>query len=406
MATTTAPGQFRYQAVDRTGRRVRGVAEAASERVLTSELESRGLVVVDVELAAVAPDATRQPGTGSRAEVLEATRAIAALLGAGVPLARALSIGSSIVPPAMAATMEEVRARISTGTALSEALAHHPRLFPPMYRGVVRAGERSGALADAFGSLVQQLESEARVRARLLSATIYPALLAVAGTITVGVLVLFVLPRFAELLADAHASLPRSTAALLATSHWLQHAWPFVLGGIVVLVAIVLAASRTDAGRRAIATVLVRAPVLGTLRRNILASRFARLLVVLLGGGAPLLVALDDTWESLVDPLARDEVARVRARVREGRTLHGALGEGELFPPVLARLVAVGEESGSLLAFLQRSAELCEERADRTLQRLVTFVEPAMIVTFGLLIAFVALSLLQAIYGVDATSFR
>ena len=406
MATGAASGQFRYQAVDRSGRRVRGLADAASERVLTSELESRGLVVVEVEPAAGAMDNAQRAGSGSRAEVLEATRAIAALLAAGVPLARALSIGASIVPPGMAGTMEDVRARISTGTALSEALGRHPRLFPPMYRGVVRAGERSGALAEAFASLVQQLEGEARLRARLLSATIYPALLAVAGTITVAVLVLFVLPRFAELLADAHASLPRSTAAVLATSHWLQGAWPFLLGAIGLLVGGAFAAWRTAEGRRAMATMLVRAPLVGTLRRNILASRFARLLAVLLGGGAPLLVALDDTYESLVDPLARDEVARVRARVREGRTLHGALAEGDLFPPVLARLVAVGEESGSLLAFLQRSAELCEERADRTLQRLVTFIEPAMIVTFGVLIAFVALSLLQAIYGVDATSFR
>ena len=406
MATSTTLGSFRYQAVDRGGRRVRGIVEAASERAVTSELESRGLVVVDVEETAGAKQAAQPARAGSRREVLEATRALAALLAAGVPLARALAIGASIVPPGMAATMEEVRARISTGTSLSDALGRHPRLFPPMYRGVVRAGERSGALAEAFASLIQQLESEARVRARLLSATIYPALLAVAGTITVGVLVLFVLPRFAELLADAHARLPRSTAALLATSHWLQGAWPLVLGAIVALATGAIAASRTARGRRAIATILVRAPLVGALRRNILASRFARLLAVLLGGGAPLLVALDDTWESLVDPLARDEVARVRARVREGRTLHGALGEGDLFPPVLARLVAVGEESGSLLAFLQRSAELCEERADRTLQRLVTFVEPAMIVAFGVVIAFVALSLLQAIYGVDATTFR
>jgi type II secretory pathway component PulF len=119
-----------------------------------------------------------------------------------------------------------------------------------------------------------------------------------------------------------------------------------------------------------------------------------------------LLTALDDTYESLADPLARDEVARIRARVREGRSLHDALGAGSLFPGVVPRLVAVGEESGNLRDFLARTADLCEERADRTLQRLVTIIEPAMILAFGVLIAFVALSLLQAIYGVDASAFR
>ncbi|HEX2780487.1 MAG TPA: type II secretion system F family protein [Gemmatimonadaceae bacterium] len=406
MTTDTAIGSFSYEAVDATGRRLRGRGDAASASALTRDLEARGLVVLDVATSDSAAGSTPSSRTGSRQEVLEATRALAALLTAGVPLARALTIGASIVPASIAGTLDDVGVRISSGMALSEALGRHPRLFSPLYRGVVRAGERSGALGDAFASLARQLEGEARVRAKLLAATIYPMLLAVAGTITIAVLVLFVLPRFAELLQDAHARLPRSTAALLDASRWLEHGWPALLAAVLVASGGLAAAARTERGRRSLSVLMVRVPLFGDLRRNVLASRFARLLGVLLEGGAPMLLALDDACDSLVDPLARDEVARVRARVREGRSLHGALAEGSLFPPVLARLVAVGEESGSVLAFLERGAELCEERADRTLQRVVTFVEPLMIVGFGLLIAFVALSLLQAIYGVDAATFR
>ena len=406
MTTGGTLASFSYRAVDAAGRRVRGVTEAASVGAVTRELEARGLVVIEVADASAAPLVAGGPRGGSAQEVLEATRALAALLAAGVPLARALTIGASIVPSRIAATLDDVRVRISAGSSLADALARHPRTFSPLYRGVVRAGERGGELAEAFASLSKQLEGEARLRSRLLSATIYPGLLAVAGMIAVSVIVLFVLPRFAELLEGAHAELPRSTAALLAISHWLKGAWPLVLGAALLATAGGAAASRTEGGQRAIATLLLRTPLVGTLRRDVLAARFARLLAVLLGGGAPLLRALDDTFDSLADPLARDEVARVRARVREGRSLHGALGEGALFPPVLARLVAVGEESGQLRGFLAQSAELCEERAERTLQRLVTFVEPAMILAFGVLIAFVALSLLQAIYGVDATTFR
>lgn len=406
MTTATGLGSFSYEAVDAAGHRLRGRSDAASASALARDLEARGLIVLDVASAAAVRESAGALRVGSRQDVLETTRALAALLTAGVPLARALTIGASIVPPAMAATLEDVRVRISGGAALSDALARHPRLFSPLYRGVVRAGERSGALGDAFSSLAHQLEGEARVRAKLLSATIYPALLAVAGTITIAVLVLFVLPRFAELLEDAHARLPRSTAALLDASRWLERGWPALLAVVICAAVAIVIAARTGRGRRLLAELMVRAPLLGALRRNILASRFARLLGVLLEGGAPMLLALDDACDSLVDPLAREEVARVRARVREGRSLHGALMEGTLFPPVLARLVAVGEESGSVLAFLKRGAELCEERADRSLQRIVTFVEPLMIVGFGVLIAFVALSLLQAIYGVDATTFR
>jgi type II secretory pathway component PulF len=405
MTMQSALTPFRYRAVDPKGRRVRGVSDAASESALTRELEGRGLIVIEVGSAE--RDATAgEPASGSRADVLEATRALAALLAAGVPLARALTIAATIVPTRIAVTLEDVRTRISAGGALADALGRHPRTFSPLYRGVVRAGERSGDLATSFEALAIQLDGDARVRARLQSATIYPALLAVAGTITVAMLVFVVLPRFAELLEDSHSALPASTAALLAASRWLTAAWPVLLGALLVLATATVGASRTDRGRRAIAELWVRTPVIGALRRHVLAGRFARLLAVLLGGGAPLLTALEDTFESLADPLARDEVARVRARVREGRSLHGALEEGDLFPPVLARLVAVGEESGSLRDFLGRSAEMCETRAERTLERLVALIEPTMIVAFGILIAFVALSLLQAIYGVDASSFQ
>lgn len=342
----------------------------------------------------------------SRREMLEATRAVAALLASGVPLARALTIAGSMVPSRAASLLDAVRAQIAVGTSLAQALATHPRSFSPLYRGVVRAGERSGHLAGAFASLAKQLEADERLRARLFSASLYPALLAFAGTATIIVLVQFVLPRFAELLDGAHARLPATTAALLATSQWLHGSWQWLLVVLLGIIVLGVAGAHTESGQRAFASLLVRVPIVGSLRRNALASRFTRLLSVLLGGGAPLLTALDDTYESLADPLARDEVARVRARVREGRSLHDALSAGSLFPAVVPRLVAVGEESGNLRDFLARTADLCEERADRTLQRLVTLIEPAMILAFGVLIAFVALSLLQAIYGVDASAFR
>ena len=127
---------------------------------------------------------------------------------------------------------------------------------------------------------------------------------------------------------------------------------------------------------------------------------------VLLGGGAPLLTALDDTVESIGDPIAREDVVRIRTSVREGASLRQAISDGALFPPLLAQLVAVGEESGRLREFLLKAADIFEDRTERSTQRLATLAEPAMIVVFGIIVAFVALSLLQAIYGINAGSFR
>src|SRR5690606_33699257 len=189
-------------------------------------------------------------------------------------------------------------------------------------------------------------------------------------------------------------------------SDTLQRFWPVLLALFVGAIGAALAYGRTAAGRRVASHALLRLPVIGALRRQALAARFARLAGVLVGGGAPLLSALDDALESMADPVARDDVARVRARVREGVALNRAVAEGTLFPPLLAQLLAVGEESGRLEEFLLKSAEVFEERTGRAMERLVALAEPAMILGFGAAVAFVALSLVRAIYGVNAGAFR
>jgi type II secretory pathway component PulF len=272
--------------------------------------------------------------------------------------------------------------------------------------GLVRAGERSGTLTASFARLGQQLEREEQLRARLVSAAIYPILLALVGAGAVLVLLLFVLPRFAELLTGAGGQLPRSTAILLALAAGARQWWPIFL---VIPIGAALVATwvrATDEGKRALSAILLALPVVGNFRRTLLGARVARLAGTLLGGGAPLLVALGDTAESVADPLARDEIERVRARVREGVTLARAIGEGSLFPELLAQLVAVGEEAGRLEEFLLKAADILDERSERLTARLVALLEPAMIVGFGGMVGFVALSLLQAIYGINASSFR
>ena len=395
---------FAYQAVDLAGKRLRGRAEAATPAALTRSLEERGLLVLAVDAAEGASE--RGFGFGRRREVLEVTRALAALLPAGMPLAQALGAASSVASGDVREAVQQVRARVERGDTLSASLAAHPALFSPLYIGLVRAGEKSGDVDASFARLADQLERDEHLRGRILSAAIYPLLLATVGTIAVCVLLMFVLPRFVELLEGSGASLPTSTAFLLALSSGLRRFWPVLLLAIVGLTFAGFWAARTTEGQRAWSRVLLALPLVRTLRRYALAARFARLAGVLLGGGAPLLTALDDTIESIGDPIARDDVARIRGRVREGASLRQAITEGGLFPPLLAQLVAVGEEAGRLREFLLKAADIFEDRTERSTQRLATLAEPAMIVMFGVIVAFVALSLLQAIYGINAGSFR
>ena len=398
---------FAYQVVDGTGKRLRGNAQAVSSGALTRTLEARGLFVLDVAESADGEGGGRRAfRLGRRREVLEVTRALAALLPVGMPLAQALRAASGVASGDVKDALNEVKGRVERGETLSAALAQHRSLFSPLYVGLVRAGEKSGDLDAAFARLADQLERDEVLRGRVLSASIYPLMLATAGSIAVTVLLFFVLPRFVTLLEGSGATLPRSTATLLAVSSALHRAWPVLLLIPFGIAAFATWATNVEAGRRAWSATLLALPGVRTLRRYALAGRFARLVGVLLGGGAPLLTALDDTIESIGDPLARDDVARVRTRVREGSSLRAALAEGTLFPDLLAQLVGVGEDAGQLRVFLMKAADIFEERTERATQRLATLAEPAMIVTFGIIVAFIALSLLQAIYGINANSFK
>jgi len=378
-----------------------------SSGALARTLEERGLFVVDVaESSDTARGGTRGFRLGRRREILEVTRALAALLPVGMPLAQALNAASGVASGDVRTALQEVRARVERGDPLSVALAEHRDLFSPLYVGLVRAGEKSGDLDAAFQRLADQLERDEHLRGKILSAAIYPLLLATAGSVAVTVLLFFVLPRFVTLLEGSGARLPKSTSTLLAFSALLHRAWPVLLLIPFGVAAFAAWVRGSDNGRRAWSTILLALPGISTLRRYALAGRFARLVGVLLGGGAPLLTALDDTIESIGDPNARDDVVRIRTRVREGSSLRAALGESKLFPPMLAQLVGVGEDAGQLRTFLMKSADIFEERTERATSRLATLAEPAMIIMFGAIVAFVALSLLQAIYGINANSFK
>lgn len=395
---------YAYRAIDARGRRTRGRLEGSSPEAVVRNLQGRGLVALKVEEAGGGPNGNGL-GLGRRTAVLEFTRAVASLLPAGMPLARALAAGTTAAPESVRPALDAVRAKVERGDELAQALSEHPSLFSSLYIGMVRAGEKSGSLDSAFERLTAHLERESELRSKLVSMSIYPALLGLVGIAAILVLVLFVLPRFSDLLLSSGTALPTTTAAVVGVAMAVREDW-WVVGMLPVCLLVALTWLRTTpAGRQLGARILVRVPLIGRWRRQHLGAGFARMVGELLAGGAPLLLALQDARDCMTDSVAQDETDRIRTLVREGSSLNAAISEGGVFPSVLAQLVALGEDAGRLAEFLLKAAELLEKKTERALERMVALVEPAMIVGFGGIVAVVALALLQAIYGVNAGSF-
>ncbi len=398
---------YAYEAVDRRGRRVRSLEESLGPDVLRAELERRGLVVLEIAPASDrAPSSRASAPRPGGADLLDFTRALAGLLGAGLPLAKGLASAGSMLRPRMAAVAHRIQVRVEQGASLATVLAEQGPPFSGLYVGLVRAGERGGDLAGAFHRLAEHLEREAEIRSKLVSASVYPLLLAIGGGAAVLVLLVVVLPRFADMLAASGARLPASTALLLSFAQFLQRYWVVMLLLALTGIGLVLWSRESGDGRRIAAQLLNALPGAGGLRRELLGARVPRLLAVLLGGGAPVLAALEGAAEAIDDPLTRDSLEGIRARVREGAALHRAMTETGVFPAVLTQLAALGEDTGRLAEFLGKAAQILEDRVERSVQRLVALAEPAMIIVFGGIVGFVALSLLQAIYSVNASSFR
>lgn len=394
---------FAYRAATAAGRTVHGVEDAESPAALERTLGARGLYPLEVAAASASARPGRAAFRSRRADVVEAVRYLATLMGAGFPLDRALEAVSRVVGrPDTAAALLDVRDRVRGGARLDEALAAQDGLFPRFAVGMVRAGERGGFLAPALERLAVQLEREQALRGRVASALVYPAVMAVVGAGAVAALFAYVLPRFVVLLEETGSALPPSTALLLAIGDAVARWWWALLLAPPALVALAAAVRSTPEGREATDGVLLRLPVAGGLRARLASARLARTLSTLLGSGLPILPALEIAAASQADGAVAAEVLRAREEVRAGGRLAAALRRGPAFPFLFVQMVEVGEEGGRLPEMLERAAESMEGELERGLDRLVRLVEPGMILVLGLLVGFVALSLLQAIYGIRA----
>ncbi len=387
---------FRWRAATADGRVVDGELHAADRDSALAELRRRGLVPLDVGDAP-----PRAAARSRRAPAVAAfTRALAALLGAGIPLDRALRLAAAqATHPDVVAAADGVRRDVQQGVGLAESLGRHPRVFGRLYVATIAAGEEAGALAPAAERLADYLDEDAELRAQVQGALLYPALMAAMSGFGVVVLLTAVVPRFVALLDETGGTLPRSTRILVAASHVAIGGWWIWLA----LIAIGVVGARRWLGRPEHRLRFDAArlgwPVVGTLERALGAARVTRTLGLLLRAGMRLVPALRIAATAAPNRATAAGVERAAAAVARGERLSDALGT--VLPPLASQLLAAGEESGRLDTLALRAADSYDAEVRRTLRAAVGLLEPALIVLFGAIVGFVALAMLQAVYSVN-----
>lgn len=395
---------FAYQGLNDTGAKVRGILEADSAKGARLALRGQGIFPTDVQEEAAAGKRQRAGDTRiSQQELAVVARQLATLLAAGIPAVEALSaVGEQTDRPAVEKIMRQVRDAVTQGSSLADAMAEHPATFPPIFLGMIRAGEAAGAIDLVLERLALYAENQVQLQSRVRNALTYPVLMfSVSGAI-VFFLLSFVVPKVTKIFADKQEALPWPTRFLLSVSHALSEWWWLL--GILLAAGIVaaVAALRRPEGRLWLDRKILTLPMIGPLFTQIAVGRFSRTLATLLAGGIPLLEALELASNTSGNTAIGAAVETARIGVREGESLGELLQASGLFPPLLIRMVAVGERSGELEPMLIRVADAYEQEVESALSVLTSVLEPGMMIIMGGLVLFIVLAVLLPIFEINS----
>lgn len=393
---------FRYRAIRADGSEQLGEISASSRGAARDQLAATGIFPVEVRSFVSLSGRTAPVPTGDLALGL---RLLGSLLGSGLPLERALGIFPHIAPRGWETSrIGALRAAVREGSPLARALRDAGFGMPPHVSGMLEAGEAGGTLVEALGEVARLVEQSAEHRAAVQGALAYPAILAVAGTSAVALLVGIVLPRFADLLSDVGQQLPPSARLLMLISGLVARWWPLLIAIPAALTAWGMHALARDAAvRLRMHELLLASPLIGPLRQAAAGSRLASALASMLGTGVPIASALAHGALAAGDDAIAARVLAAREAVIRGERLSHAFAAEAVVRPGVLQLIRAGEATGELGEMLRTSARIEAEWSMARIRMLTRLIEPSLILGFGGVIAFVAAALLQAVYSIRPT---
>jgi len=386
---------YKYKARDKFGKAVNGVMEASSSEMAAGHLDGLGYIPVSIKekkkdiisLGFLRGDR----GVGLE-DLILFSRQLSTLVSAGIPLLRSLdALSEQTENKRMKEVIDTIRNDIQGGSTLSDALGRHPKVFSALYIGMVHAGETAGTLDEILDRLAGLNEHEKDTRSRIKEATRYPKIVVISISAAFIVLVNFVVPRFAKMFSNFKATLPLPTRIMIGISHAFREYW-FVM---IIAASLVILGFRwyknTEFGRLKWDGLMVRIPVFGPLFLKITMSRFTNILGMLIRSGVPILDALKIASATTGNVVISREVDKLRESVREGSGLSRQLRQSGVFTPMVVQMISVGEESGKMDEMLAKVSQYYELEIEYTIKNFATLIEPALIITIGGMVLFLAL---------------
>ncbi len=378
---------FTYKARDRRGGVLQDQIEAEDTRAVASTLRQQGLLVIDIKEQGVGQKDILEPFKKVKLdEVVIFTRQFATMINAGLPIVRSLYIlGEQTTNKKLTDTVVQVRKDVEAGLALSESLAKHPKVFNRLYVEMVRAGEIGGILDEVLLRIASQLEKDQELRRKVKSAMTYPTVVLILAVVAAAFMLIFIVPIFAKMFKDLGGTLPLPTRIAMGLSGLLTG--PL---GILVAAALIGGAvfflrwKETEQGRKVWGRVILKLPAkIGEVVQKVALARFARTLGTLSAAGVPILQALEITATSSGNWVIEQALLKSRDSIREGIPIYRPLESEPVFPPMVTRMIAVGEETGDIDGMLSKIAEFYESEVDATVKALTSIIEPLMIVVVG-----------------------
>jgi len=397
---------FTYKAAGKGGKIVTGQMEMADRRMVIASLQQSELMPIRIEEErpekGVAEYMSGRFSRVSAKDIIFFTQQLSMLLNSGIQLDRSLTILQEMIEKKkLRDIITNLQKNIHGGDSFADALAKHPKTFSKLYINMVRAGETSGALDRVIKRLAEFIDNAQKLKDEVVTALYYPVFILIVAIGSVALLLMFVVPRFASMFDEVGVALPLSTQMLLSFSYFLGSYWWALLLGITGVGLLLNYFVRTEEGRYLWDGWKLKIPLLGNLIQKIEVSRFSRTLGTLISSGVPILHGIMIVKEIISNEVISRSLLKIHGGLKEGEGISGPLKDSGHFPPLATHMIAIGEETGQLDVMLGRVAENFDEEVKVTVKRLIGLLEPALILIMALVVGFIVISMLLAIFSIN-----